>query len=170
MIGLGERSGYGLENIHNIWRKNDWEIPEIIESFQPETITLSLKTKKLISQNHLDTLKKSLDNEFDVLKSMEIKFLSFLLDKNSISHRDIQALLDINSIELSKMIKDNAPKDNVQRKITQEQVFNNIIYAYLYKNGKLNGAELAFKYHTSRQSVNQCLSKVRKIIEEYLEL
>ena len=73
-------------------------------------------------------------------------------------------------IELSKMIKDNAPKDNVQRKITQEQVFNNIIYAYLYKNGKLNGAELALKYNTSRQSVNQCLAKVRKVIEEYLEL
>lgn len=73
-------------------------------------------------------------------------------------------------IELNKLIKDSSPKDNVQRKITQEQVFNNIIYAYLYKNGKLNGAELALKYNTSRQSVNQCLTKVRKVIEEYLEL
>lgn len=73
-------------------------------------------------------------------------------------------------IELSKLIKDNSPKDKVRRKITQEQVFNDIIYAYLYKNGKLNGAELATKYNTSRQSVNQCLSRVRKTIEEYMKL
>lgn len=125
LIGLGERSGYGLENIHNIWRKNDWEIPEIIESFQPETITLSLKTKKLISQNHLDTLKKSLDDEFNALTSMEIKFLSFLLDKNSISRRDIQALLDIDSIELSKMIIHLEKLDIIER--------NTINYIEFYK-------------------------------------
>lgn len=71
--------------------------------------------------------------QFDALISMEIKFLSFLLDKNSISHRDIQALLDINSIELSKMIIHLEKLDIIER-----NTINNIEFYKLKNIDKTN--------------------------------
>ena len=44
LLGLGEQSGYGLESIHTTWEQQNWERPIIKEEFQPEQVTLILKT------------------------------------------------------------------------------------------------------------------------------
>jgi len=53
LIGLGERSGYGLESIHTTWEQQHWERPIIKEEFQPEQVTLTLKTAGInLKQSH----------------------------------------------------------------------------------------------------------------------
>ena len=42
LINIGERAGSGISNIYNVWKKQGWEEPIIIESFDPERIVLSL--------------------------------------------------------------------------------------------------------------------------------
>lgn len=46
MADISERTGSGIPNIFNEWKKQGWSAPEINESFEPERITLILKMKK----------------------------------------------------------------------------------------------------------------------------
>lgn len=142
LIGLGERSGYGLENIHNIWRKNDWEIPEIIESFQPESITLSLKIKKLIPQKNLDILKEIFSDEFEILTSNEIKFLSYLLDNKSIKHGESQALLNMDSIDISKMIINLESLNIIQKDMIGNQELYSLIKVDSYEKDSIRDKKI----------------------------
>lgn len=46
MVDIGERAGSGIPNIYSVWKKQGWVTPSIIESFEPDRITLSLKLGK----------------------------------------------------------------------------------------------------------------------------
>jgi len=57
LIGLGERSGYGLESIHTTWEQQRWERPIVREEFQPEQVTLILKTIDAKPSEFVDQMK-----------------------------------------------------------------------------------------------------------------
>jgi predicted HTH transcriptional regulator len=46
LIDIGKRAGSGIPNIFRVWKKQGWPAPEIIESFEPDRITLSLPIHK----------------------------------------------------------------------------------------------------------------------------
>jgi len=66
LLGLGEQSGYGLESIHTIWEEQRWERPIIKEEFQPEQVTLILKTisekPEMLADHMQDNLMKEVSN------------------------------------------------------------------------------------------------------------
>jgi hypothetical protein len=69
-------------------------------------------------------------------------------------------------IELEDFIEQVAEK--IEQKThttdsTQNYIFQDIVNAYRYNNGFLNGAELAEKYGISRQAVCSQLRKIRKV-------
>ncbi|MBM7699913.1 ATP-binding protein, partial [Kurthia huakuii] len=78
LLGLGERSGFGLENIHNTWKKYQWELPSLEESFKPENITLLLKTTPIIDSDISKELKEIFSTEYDSLNPYELKLIGFL--------------------------------------------------------------------------------------------
>ena len=43
MVDIGERAGSGIPNIFTVWNKQGWPAPRIVESYEPERITLSLQ-------------------------------------------------------------------------------------------------------------------------------
>lgn len=51
MVDIGERAGSGIPNIFNVWKKQGWSAPEIIENIEPERITLSLQIEKSSNRN-----------------------------------------------------------------------------------------------------------------------
>ena len=46
LIDVGECAGSGIPNIFNVWKKQGWVAPVIIESFEPDRITLLLTIGK----------------------------------------------------------------------------------------------------------------------------
>lgn len=46
LIDIGRRAGSGIPNIYAAWKNQSWNEPEIVESFEPERITVILSTKK----------------------------------------------------------------------------------------------------------------------------
>jgi len=48
LLGVGERAGSGLENIHLAWREQKWIVPDLEESYDPDRITLTLKTTSIL--------------------------------------------------------------------------------------------------------------------------
>ena len=45
LINVGERSGTGLCDVYNIWEDSGFRRPELIETVDPDRITLSLEIK-----------------------------------------------------------------------------------------------------------------------------
>ena len=42
LINVGERAGSGLPSIRSVWQKQGWQVPEIVEAFNPDRTTLTL--------------------------------------------------------------------------------------------------------------------------------
>ena len=43
LIDIGEHAGSGVPNIFNVWKDEEWEEPDIRESFDPDRTSLTLK-------------------------------------------------------------------------------------------------------------------------------
>lgn len=52
LINVGERAGSGLPSIRSVWQKQGWQVPEIVEAFNPDrtTLTLPLSAAKMAAK------------------------------------------------------------------------------------------------------------------------
>lgn len=57
LIGVGERAGSGLENIRKAWKEQEWTIPDLEESYNPDRVELTLRTISLLPQESVDFIK-----------------------------------------------------------------------------------------------------------------
>lgn len=141
LLGLGERSGFGLENIHNTWKKYKWELPSLEESFKPENITLLLKTTPIINEDITQELKKIFPDEYDSLDPYELKLLGFLYEKESITLLDAQTILNQKSTFINKIFM------NLEQRQIIEKNFDN--------------GELTYKFFTSTGADQDLLDAIR---------
>lgn len=133
LLGLGERSGFGLENIHNTWRKYQWELPTLEECFKPENITLLLKTTPIIPQTFSNELEKLYPNEYRFFSLYELKLLGFLYEKDKITLLDAQTILNQKSTFINKIFM------RLENKQVLKKDFNNGELSYrLLKPSKEN--------------------------------
>lgn len=103
LLGLGERSGFGLENIHNTWKKYQWELPSLEESFKPENITLLLKTTPIIDSDISKELKEIFSTEYDSLNPYELKLIGFLYEQESLTLLEAQTIFNQKSTFINKI-------------------------------------------------------------------
>lgn len=136
LLGLGERSGFGLENIHNTWKKYKWELPSLEESFKPENITLLLKTTPLIDNDVSQELKKLFPNKYDTLDPYELKLLSFLYEQESITLLDAQTILNQKSTFINKIFM------NLEQKQIIEKNYDNATLSYTFFNSNKTDRDL----------------------------
>lgn len=55
-----------------------------------------------------------------------------------------------------------------QKKIKRVQILDEMIYSYLYENGRFNASEVSIKYGISRQRINDYVIKFRQLAKEML--
>lgn len=136
LLGLGERSGFGLENIHNTWKKYKWELPSLEESFKPENITLLLKTTPIIDNDVSQELKRLFPNEYDALDPYELKLLSFLYEQESITLLDAQTIFNQKSTFINKLFM------NLEQKQIIEKNYDNDELSYTFFNSNKTDRDL----------------------------
>lgn len=53
LINVGERAGSGSPSIRTVWQKQGWQVPEIVEAFNPDrtTLLLPLTPEKAAAKN-----------------------------------------------------------------------------------------------------------------------
>ncbi len=77
LIDIGERAGSGIPNIFNVWKKQDWPIPIIDESFEPDRITLSLLIGKSSDKKvAIKCSDKTIKNKSQIQKQAVINYLT----------------------------------------------------------------------------------------------
>ncbi|MBV7271651.1 hypothetical protein JMF89_04010 [Clostridiaceae bacterium UIB06] len=104
LIGIGERAGSGIENIYKVWDEQSWRKPEIIETFQPDRITMVLRTISLLPEKSLIFLKSIIGNEFNNLLKDEVVALVAAHQEEQITNARLQILINKNSIEANKIL------------------------------------------------------------------
>lgn len=130
LLGLGERSGFGLENIHNTWKKYKWELPSLEESFKPENITLLLKTTPIIDNDVSQELKRLFSHEYDALDPYELKLLNFLYEHESITLLDAQTILNQKSTFINKIFMSLEQKQIIEKNYDNGE----LCYAFFNSN------------------------------------
>ena len=94
LIGIGKNLGSGIPDIFRIWEQQGWNLPVIVEEFEPERTTLSL----FLEPPELTDEQKS-------------AIVDYLTDNISGTAEDIAEYLDVSlpsvSAELSRMLADD---------------------------------------------------------------
>jgi len=104
LLGLGERAGSGIENIHKAWKDQHWKAPELYEEFQPDRTVLVLRTISLLPEESLAFLKAVLEDKFEVLNNAEVLALVTAHQEGEITNMRLQTLTDKYPSEANKLL------------------------------------------------------------------
>ncbi len=89
LIDIGEHAGSGVPNIFNVWEDQEWEEPDIKESFDPDRTSLTLKFIKK------QAIKTSDKKQAIKTRNNEKKIRLYLQDNETAKTRAIAELLGL---------------------------------------------------------------------------
>lgn len=104
LIGVGERAGSGLENIRKAWKEQEWTIPDLEESYNPDRVELTLRTISLLPQESVDFIKRVLADEYYDLGKDEVMALVTAHQEGYVTNNRLQRLIDNNSWYSNKVL------------------------------------------------------------------
>jgi len=92
LINVGERAGSGLPSIRSVWQKQGWQVPEIVEAFNPDrtTLTLPLSAAKMaVKSGGKKVAKKNGDKEGGIAEHRKADILQYLTDTPKAASKEI---------------------------------------------------------------------------------
>ena len=95
LVNIGKCTGSGIPDIYDVWEKQGWSIPEIIEEFQPERITLSLGIKR----------GGSIKEELKTAACKEA-IIAYLTDNVSVTSTLLEEFLGINASRIREVLSE----------------------------------------------------------------
>lgn len=104
MIGLGENLGSGFPTILSAWKQEKWKTPDLREDYDLRQVDLKLWMVSLFPKEAIEELQNRFGNSFDALSANEQAVLVTALLENEINSPRIQNLLDLNMIEVGKLL------------------------------------------------------------------
>lgn len=104
MIGLGENLGSGFPTILSAWKQEKWKTPDLREDYDLRQIDLKLWMVSLFPKETIEELRNRFGKSFDTLSANEQAVLVTALLENDINSSRIQNLLDLNMIEVGKLL------------------------------------------------------------------
>ncbi len=104
LLGVGERAGSGLENIHLAWREQKWIVPDLEESYDPDRITLTLKTTSILPKESIEKLKSVLKEKYSKLSKDEVMALVAAEQEKCVINNRLQQLLDTHTVNSNKIL------------------------------------------------------------------
>lgn len=104
MIGLGENLGSGFPTILSAWKQEKWKTPDLREDYDLRQVDLKLWMVSLFPKEAIEELQRRFGKAFDNLSANEQAVLVTALLENEINSSRIQNLLDLNVIEVGKLL------------------------------------------------------------------
>ena len=104
LLGVGERSGSGIENIYKVWNEQSWRKPEITQSLQPDRTTMVLRTTTLLPERSIVFLQHVLGQAYDQLSRQEVIALVAVHQEKQVTNTRLQALINKKSAEVSRIL------------------------------------------------------------------
>lgn len=104
LLGVGERAGSGLENIHLAWKEQKWTVPDLEEIYDPDRVILTLKAISILPEESIEILKSILKNKFKTLSQEEVMALVAAMQEDSVTNNRLQQLLDTHTVKCNKIL------------------------------------------------------------------
>ncbi|MDR3598414.1 RNA-binding domain-containing protein [Clostridium sp.] len=104
LLGVGERAGSGLENIHLAWREQKWIVPDLEETYDPDRITLTLKTISILPKESIEKFKSVLKEKYSKLSKDEVMALVAAEQEECVTNNRLQQLLDTHTVNSNKIL------------------------------------------------------------------
>ena len=98
LIDIGEHAGSGVPNIFNVWEDEEWEEPDIKESFDPDRTSLILKFVKkqaIKTSDKKQAIKTSDKKQAIKTKNNQKKIQLYLQENETAKTREIADLLGL---------------------------------------------------------------------------
>ena len=111
LIGIGERSGFGLDKIQAAWKEQHWRSPYLVERLGTDRTKLILRTISLLPDESITILKNALREKYDLLDSCDIMALVTAHQEECVSNSRLQILLDRNSLHVNKVLTSLVDKE-----------------------------------------------------------
>ncbi|WP_300382600.1 RNA-binding domain-containing protein, partial [Clostridium sp.] len=104
LLGIGERAGSGLENIQLAWKEQEWLAPDLEELYNPDRITLTLRTVSMLPEESISLLKIVLKDKYSELSKEEVVALVSAHQEEYVTNNRLQQLLDTHAIVGNKIL------------------------------------------------------------------
>lgn len=104
LLGVGERAGSGLENIHLAWREQKWIVPDLEETYDPDRTTLTLKTTSILPKESTEKLKSVLKEKYSKLSKDEVMALVAAEQEECVTNNRLQELLNTHTVNSNKIL------------------------------------------------------------------
>ena len=104
LLGVGERAGSGLENIHLAWREQKWIVPDLEETDDPDRITLTLKITSILPKESIEKLKSVLKEKYSKLSKDEVMALVAAEQEECVTNNRLQQLLNTHTLNSNKIL------------------------------------------------------------------
>ena len=102
MIDIAERAGSGVSNIFNTWEDEGYEVPEIIEEFNPDRTKLVLSFEKKAAKKKRK--KKAEELLVSAIAKSQIELILANMDPNKwYKSTDFEELLKLKKTRLNKL-------------------------------------------------------------------
>ena len=103
LIDIGESSGSGIPNIFSVWKNQGWNAPVIIESFDPDRITLTLPIGKSVEN---ETGIKCCNKKVSSTDAHKQAVIYYLTDNVYAKSADIAELLGLKSARVKEILSE----------------------------------------------------------------
>ena len=106
MIDIGERAGSGVSNIFNTWEDEGYEVPEIIEEFNPDRtkLVLSFEKKAAKKKRKKKAEEKSGELLVSAIAKSQIELILANMEPNKwYKSTDFEELLKLKKTRLNKL-------------------------------------------------------------------
>lgn len=104
LLGIGERAGSGLENIQLAWKEQEWLAPDLEELYNPDRISLTLRTVSMLPKESINLLKAVLKEKYSKLNKEEVMALVAAHQEGYVNNNRLQQLLDTHSLISNKIL------------------------------------------------------------------
>ena len=167
LIGVGERAGSGLENIRKAWKEQEWTIPDLEETYNPDRVELTLRTISLLPQKSIDFIKFVLKDDYNNLEKDEVMALVTAYQEGNVSNDRLQKLIDNNSLYSNKILSGLVDKGYLKSQGIGRGTKYVLAEIFVSRN-QLDSEEFNFKDIKDNQKVilNENEQQIIKFIEE----
>ena len=97
MINAAERAGTGVSEIYSIWEKEGFELPTLIEQFNPERTTITLSLSPIGDKSAIKIGDKSAIKANGTGEEIKQKIIDYITDHGFGKSTDISKILNLKS-------------------------------------------------------------------------
>lgn len=105
MVGFGDQAGSGIPSIFSNWAQEQYRNPHYVESFGPDTTTLTLCMIHLFPENILSYLDSTYGASFHTLSHEQKIALALAYSDGEVTHKRIREMSGIHPSDLTKDLK-----------------------------------------------------------------